>query len=802
MEGRPRTRRHRLVFLTLALLCATLLGFGAASGAAASPPGKWLTVAELQTALDAAPGGELSGHFDTVLRGATVSEIPATVKSLVPDALPIGSLIFFQATGPRIDDIGGIAQGMSGSPLYVDVGGREYLVGAVSYGDMMVKGNLGLATPVEYMSDVESRYLPGLVRASLPKPVDVAGGQVTSVVVASTQRAARRVPTHAGTVVMRPLATIAIGGLPERSAAYRDLATRLQQRGYDVAPSGTLSAGRTPLFETPLAGGSSVGVQIATGDVPIGALGTVTYVDGDQVLIFGHSLDGMGDVQYYMTNAWVDGMWSSNFVPYKLMSAGAVRGTILQDRIAAVAGLTGAGPADFPLTSSYVYRRGAQSISGAVNDRMPRSVLSWGTFIASDLLSYGGYRATDAWAFPGSAETVATIRVSDGLHPATTIVRRNVWSDTYDVLWPSSWDIGSMLDELTTDVDGVNPAVIESVHLDAAVSSDRKTARVAEARIVGRLRAGTTNKVEVSLFAYGQEAPLTVSVELPLPAGTPTTGTLTIRAAVEDDRPEELVGSGAGASRKNLTAERATLADRIAAIEAMPTNDQLLVRYTPDQSGETLVDPIAVTTTVPHHAITGSLELRTGRVKLHVAPAVVTYLGSLSISGTVSDTSKDTEVALYAEPVGASERTPIGKVTAFADGQGGASFATTVSGFAQNTRIWAEWDGGASSTSASASKMVSVRQRVSLSPLRATVPPSGTVKLVATVAPGRSGQTVRFETLRGGNWILLKRATLGSDGTSAFRWSPPAGTHKVRVYVPATSANAAGTSAVAKVVSS
>ena len=155
---------------------------------------------------------------------------------------------------------------------------------------------------------------------------------------------------------MAPLATVAISGLPPRSAAYKHLAALLETRGCDVAPYGAHLAGSAPDFAAPLVGGAGVGVLMARGDVLFGAAGTVTWNDGDRVVMFGHPFYGDGDVQYYMTAAVVNGVWSSNMDAYKLMTPGAVRGSVLQDRGSGVAGRLGDMPLETPVTGSVELR--------------------------------------------------------------------------------------------------------------------------------------------------------------------------------------------------------------------------------------------------------------------------------------------------------------------------------------------------------------------------------------------------------------------------------------------------------------
>ena len=96
----------------------------------------------------------------------------------------------------------------------------------------------------------------------------------------------------AGTAVMAPLATVAISGLPPQSAAYKHLAALLEKRGCDVAPYGAHLTGSAPAVATPLVGGAGVGVLLARGDVLFGAAGTVTWSDGDRVVMFGHPFFG------------------------------------------------------------------------------------------------------------------------------------------------------------------------------------------------------------------------------------------------------------------------------------------------------------------------------------------------------------------------------------------------------------------------------------------------------------------------------------------------------------------------------
>ena len=506
MKASPRAPRRAVTRVALALACALAICLSAAAAAPAAPPEPTLTVAQLQALLDAAPGGTLEGYFKTVLKGSDIVQIPVTVKSTVPYSIPEGSLILFQAKGPAIEEIGGIAHGMSGSPLYVVDQGGDKLVGAVSYGDIFTRSYLGLATPVEYMAAMEDSFLPNPAPLALPQPVRVGGTTLSHVVVARSAREARAVNRTAGTAVMAPLATVAISGLPPQSAAYKHLAALLEKRGCDVAPYGAHLTGSAPAVAAPLVGGAGVAVLLARGDVLFGAAGTVTWNDGDRVVMFGHPFFGAGSVQFYMTGAVVNGVWSSDYDPYKLMTPGSVLGSVLQDRGTGVVGRIGDMPLETPVTGSVELQ--PQGTVGRETSYMPRRLIDgdW-ALLAADILSAAGYKASDNAVAPGSAQTTTTIVVADGSGRQYTVVRTNTWDDPFDVLYTLNSDAATMLGMLVADPDGTAPASILSVDLKAGAGPARVSARIAGARFPNGLRAGATNKVEVLLYAYGRQTP-------------------------------------------------------------------------------------------------------------------------------------------------------------------------------------------------------------------------------------------------------------------------------------------------------
>ena len=797
MKASPRVPRHAVTRVALALVCALAVCLGAAAAAPAAPPEPTLTVAQLQALLDAAPGGTLEGYFKTVLKGSDIVQIPVTVKSTVPYSIPEGSLILFQAHGAAIEEIGGMAQGMSGSPLYVVGQGGDKLVGAFSYGDIFTRGYLGLATPIEYMAAMEDTFLPNPARLALPRPLKIDGVTLSHVVVARSGREARAFPRTAGTAVMAPLATVGIFGLPPLSAAYKHLAAALEKRGCDVAPYGTHVSGSAPTFVTPLVGGAGVGAYLSRGDVLLGGQGTVTWNDGDRVVMWGHPFFGAGDVELYMTNAVVNGVWSSNYIPFKLMTPGSVRGSVLQDRGTGLAGRIGDMPLETSVSGSVELQ--PQGVVGRESSYMPRSLIDgdW-AFLAADILSAAGYKASDNAVAPGSALTTTTIVVADGDGRQYTVFRSNTWDDPFDVLYTLSADAATMLSMLVTDPDGTAPASILSVDLKAAAGPARTSARIAGARFPDGLRAGAANKVEVMLYAFGQQTPITAVGELRLPAGASTSGALSVFPAAvgpgSDDPPQGDLG---GARSRGAADDRQTVAQRVAAVRALPTNDQLVVMFTPDlgpvapASGSVVgpTESVQTTLTVDGSYVTGSLQRRTGRLRLRVSPASVPYKGAFAVSGALAETAGETTVDLYRLSAVTGEKVKIATVVAAPDGRGGAAFSQRLEGWTGNAKVVAEWGGDAVALGTTARAAVVVRQAVTLRAGKTSVPVGSAVKLTAAVLPGKPGQPVLFERRVGGAWTLLNAVKLGAGLTADLIWKPPPGASSLRARVAATAAN-------------
>jgi hypothetical protein len=100
-----------------------------------------------------------------------------------------------------------------------------------------------------------------------------------------------------------------------------------------------------------------VSASISTGDLGLGAVGTVSYRDGNDIWAFGHPFEGLGRRALFLQDAYVYtviqnplGVPELGAMTYKLASTdGYLHGAITEDGTDAISGKVGPLPRSFPL---------------------------------------------------------------------------------------------------------------------------------------------------------------------------------------------------------------------------------------------------------------------------------------------------------------------------------------------------------------------------------------------------------------------------------------------------------------------
>jgi len=250
-------------------------------------------------------------------------------------------------------DKAGVMQGMSGSPVYI--GGR--LVGAIAYSFPYAKEAIAGITPIgEMLADSgeegpKSSFTPRMAvkkHLSLQELFDMNKEFFES---KSSLLAARQ--------AFRPLnIPLVFNGFSLR--AFDKAKSFFSRLGFNPVMAGPAvqSIEKISPPDLKLAEGDPVGVQLISGDLSMAAIGTVTYVDGNKVLAFGHPVYNLGSVDYAMTKAKVMTIVPSFSSSFKLAATDVVVGRFTQDRNSGLFGEVGKIPQLVPLNVKIMNDKG------------------------------------------------------------------------------------------------------------------------------------------------------------------------------------------------------------------------------------------------------------------------------------------------------------------------------------------------------------------------------------------------------------------------------------------------------------
>jgi len=297
---------------------------------------------EVMPLAEVEPG--MTGVGKTVISGTTIEEFKVEVVSILPSPKQADQpLILVKTSGEVIEKTGGIASGMSGSPVYIN----DRLIGAIGYGWEMTNHKIGMVTPIKSMRSIfeleekTNDRQPEKKNIKLDSPIKIGSQQYNKVCFADQPG----VETEPDTLAVQPATTpLLVSGLSGR--AKRRLKQELED--YEVKPiqaSGVVSKD----VETKLKPGSALAIQLVRGDINVSAIGTLTYRDQDEVLGFGHPFLSLGDVNYLLSSAYIHKMINSVKMPFKIGSPVEVKGIVNQDRTAGVAGKVGEFPNVIPV---------------------------------------------------------------------------------------------------------------------------------------------------------------------------------------------------------------------------------------------------------------------------------------------------------------------------------------------------------------------------------------------------------------------------------------------------------------------
>ena len=311
---------------------------------------------------DIKPG--MHGIGKTIFSGNRIDEFQVEVLGVLENIGPKQNLILARLSGGPLAETG-VLQGMSGSPVYID--GK--LAGAVALAFPFAKEAVTGIRPIEEMVRVTEA---GRTSA----PVQVARNQVSLASLLAAKDLTRLLPgrldpaTH-DSKLMDIATPVTFSGFT--SATLDSFAPQLRSLGLEPAQGISAGGPSNPHMGDPsaLKPGSMISVQLMTGDLSIGADGTVTYIDGNKIYAFGHRFLAVGSTALPFTRSEVLALLPVMSASFKISAPKETMGAILQDRNTAVAGELGRVAAMAPVQISV--SRGGKRLDNyqmeMVNDR-------------------------------------------------------------------------------------------------------------------------------------------------------------------------------------------------------------------------------------------------------------------------------------------------------------------------------------------------------------------------------------------------------------------------------------------------
>ena len=517
----------------------------------------------------------MQGVGKTVVAGELISEFDAEVLGVIDQPGKHSDFIVVRVSGEAIGRSGGISQGMSGSPIYI--GGK--LIGALSRAASWSKEltPIGLVTPIEEMLEVIDA-VQQTEMVSRPRTESLLADVGLATLDSSPSSAL--LDAHPDTIFAYPVSTpLLITGLDGRAldvlmdgesafATPRGLVRTffssvivpdiLGFSAFDVRFAPVAGQGHEGIgSQAALAPGSAIGIALASGDVTIGALGTLTYRDGDAFVGFGHPFLSNGEAAFPLTTAHIYDTMKAYDASFKLGTLGESAGAILEDRNSGVGGLI-----DRPV-SLIDLSLGVCDLDSGRTEHL-KIDLADEPRIMGELLLATGLEAVDATLDrigQGTVEVTYQI-LGDGMPFA--LERRDVFLSTRDIAIFPPWQLAGIVSLL--QYNAFEDPQITRISSAMQVTEDLKAMRINHLEIDRDLyAAGESIRYSVELQTYHGEKQI-VQGELGIPADL-IADTLIVRA-YGGPRPLE-----SGESPEEFE----TLGDLIEAVEELPSYDLLTV---------------------------------------------------------------------------------------------------------------------------------------------------------------------------------------------------------------------------------
>lgn len=443
------------------------------------------------------------GIGKTVFSGSKIEEFQVEILGVLENLGPRQSIILARLSGGPLQNTG-VMQGMSGSPVYIN--GR--LVGAVALAFNFAKEPIAGIRPIEEMLAIRgqaggsSPSGPRAARTDIPLTASLAGLE------------------NPGASLVEIATPVSFSGFT--SSTLDHFAPELKKLGMEPR-QGISSGGALPSKlgnPAQLRPGDMISVDLLSGDLTIGAEGTVTEVDGKRIYAFGHRFMSVGETELPFARAEVLTLLPNLAASFKISTAREWMGTITQDRSTSIYGELGRKAETVPVALTVKDGRRAPLAyhMQLVNDR----VLS--PFILQ-MAVYSAIDATERTLGLASYSLRGTIEFQHGIQP---LKLDNTYSGEFNVPLQASLGVSSPLAYLMAA--GFDTLKVKNINLEVEASERKRSLQIDQVTVSPK-EAHPGQPVELSVTFTGENGVEMVKrARYTIPVGAPY-GTLNFTVA-------------------------------------------------------------------------------------------------------------------------------------------------------------------------------------------------------------------------------------------------------------------------------
>lgn len=444
----------------------------------------------------------LKGTGKTVFNGSQVDTFQVEILGVLENAGPKQSVILARLSGGPLERTG-VMQGMSGSPVYID--GR--LVGAIAMAFPFSKEPIAGIRPIsEMLGASPAAERPLQARVSLSDKSVIRPLEPRDAIASAMDTR----PVEIATPVSFN------GFTPGTIEAFTP-----QLRAVGLEPRQGISGGQssTGTGSGPLEPGAMISVQLVSGDMSIGADGTLTHIDGNRVFAFGHRFLSLGSTELPFTRAAVIALLPNVSTSFKISASGEWMGAVTSDLTSAISGELGRKPRLVPVSIGVNGgQKAMQYRMSIVQDRLLSPLLL-------QMLLYSAVDATERTLGSGTINLSGKIEW-EGV--ASPLMLSNMFAGDFNV--PMQAALSTALPVAYALQNSLDPIRLRSVDLRVDTFADKKQLNVDQMWASRRdVRPG--EQVEIKVLLSGDKGrEVTKSITYDVPIGS-RTGTLYFTAA-------------------------------------------------------------------------------------------------------------------------------------------------------------------------------------------------------------------------------------------------------------------------------